>query len=80
MSALKTTTDHIVTGDGGFHCLYCGAKYMPTLPCSVNVFCSISKAFIKDHRYCKKPVEVTENNIATAVRSLAAMASEIVDL
>lgn len=53
-------SDHIRIGntDTGAHafiCTHCGDIYVPSLPCSVDMFLTMSRQFGKEHRKCAKP-------------------------
>lgn len=52
--------DHIRMGntDTGAHaliCTHCGEIYVPSLPCSIDMFLKVSKQFGSEHRRCVKP-------------------------
>jgi hypothetical protein len=54
---VKRRKDSHVTIDGSkksFTCLNCGASYKPKLPVLVSVFVAMGKAFVKEHKGCRK--------------------------
>jgi hypothetical protein len=34
-------------------CSHCNDRYVLGLPCSVGVIAAVTRAYVKDHRYCK---------------------------
>ena len=45
----------VVIIDNGFSCLRCGAQYVMSMPCPVDVFLGAGKGFTRTHRGCRKP-------------------------
>ena len=51
----KINTDHVVMDPetDGFKCLHCGDIYKPAIPCLLDVFVAMSRAFVAAHKNCK---------------------------
>jgi hypothetical protein len=47
-------TDHIIIKDQRIECLNCGRKLLIPLPISIPVFLAMSKAYVKEHKNCKR--------------------------
>lgn len=47
--------DHVVLDNnvGAFLCLNCGQKYLPTMPCPLNMMVAMMRSFAAGHRRCK---------------------------
>lgn len=40
-----------------FECRRCGETYTPAFPCSLDMFGTMTKTFLKEHRSCSEPKE-----------------------
>jgi len=53
----KVKDDHVFIdlNDGKWKCQHCKLEYQFNYPAPMNVLDAAMKAFLKDHRRCKKP-------------------------
>jgi hypothetical protein len=64
----KKPTHLVIDGelDGALCCLNCGARYLPNLPCPINVYIGILNSFMADHRGCAPREKEPEKEDSTA--------------
>jgi hypothetical protein len=56
-AALRSSLDHVVVSnvEGGhkFECLRCKHSYVHALPCSIDMFVTMSEQFVAEHKGCE---------------------------